>query len=118
MLVGDRPISRKPKGNVLSSCGTSSYLNGLDAMALTEKQQKVQVCENNLVRKIMGIKRFAKRRVDDTREEIGVKESLKKKLSRSRLAWAGHVVRMGDEKLAKSADAQKVEGRKRRGSPK
>ena len=54
-----------------------------------------------------------------TREgRLGVKESFKKKLSRSRLAWAGHVVRMGDEQLAKSADAQKVEGRKRRGSPK
>ena len=71
-LVGDRPISRKAKGNVLSSCGTSSYLNGLEAMALTEKQQeKVQVCENNLVRKIMEVKGFDKRRVDDTRGEVG-----------------------------------------------
>ena len=31
---------------------------------------------------------------------VGVKESFKKKLVRSRLTWAGHVERMGDEKLA------------------
>ena len=30
---------------------------------------------------------------------------------RSRLKWAGYVERMGDEKLAKRSDAQKVEGK-------
>ena len=35
-MVGDRRISRKRKGNVLSSCVTP---------ALTEKQQKVQICK-------------------------------------------------------------------------
>ena len=34
------------------------------------------------------------------------------KLVRSRLNWAGHVERMGDEKLAKKADVQKVEGKR------
>ena len=48
--------------------------------------------------------------------KIGVKESVKKILARSTLA--GHVERMGDEKLAKRADAQKVEGKWRRGRPK
>ena len=37
--------------------------------------------------------------------EVGVKESFKKKLVRSRLKRAGHVERMGDEKLEKRADA-------------
>ena len=32
---------------------------------------------------------------------------------KSRLTWADHVERMGDEKLAKRADAQKVEGMRR-----
>ena len=39
--MGDRRISRKLKGNVLSS-----YMNALETMGLIEKQQeKVQVCE-------------------------------------------------------------------------
>ena len=46
--------------------------------------------------------------------EVGVKESAKKKLARSRLIWAE---RMGDEKLAKRADSQKVKGKRRRGRP-
>ena len=45
-VMGDRRILRGPKGNVLSSCVTPAYMNALETMALTEKQQeKVQVCE-------------------------------------------------------------------------
>ena len=47
-----------------------------------------------------------------------MKESFKKKLVRSGLKWTGLVERTGDEKLAKGADAQKVEGKRRRGRPK
>ena len=50
--------------------------------------------------------------------EVGVKESLKKKLVRSGLTWAGDMERMGDEKRAKRADAQNMEGKMRRGRPK
>ena len=39
--MGERHISRKRKGNVLSS-----YINALEKMALTENQQdKVEVCK-------------------------------------------------------------------------
>ena len=45
-VMGDIRISRKRKGNMLSSCVTPAYMNGLETMAQTEKQQdKVQVCE-------------------------------------------------------------------------
>ena len=47
-VIGDRRISRKRKGNVLNSCVTPAYINALETMALTEKQQeKVQVCEKH-----------------------------------------------------------------------
>ena len=39
-------ISRKRKRNVFSLCVTSAYMNALETMALTEKQQKkIQVSE-------------------------------------------------------------------------
>ena len=45
-VMGDRRISRKRKGNVLSSCVTPACVNALETIALTEKQkEKVQVCE-------------------------------------------------------------------------
>ena len=42
---GRSTVSCKRKGNVLSSCVTPKYMNALETMALTEKQQKVKVCE-------------------------------------------------------------------------
>ena len=56
------------------------------------------------------MKRADKRRLDELREEVGVKDSFRKKLVRRRMKWAGHMERMGHDELAKRADAQKVEG--------
>ena len=39
-VMGDGHISRKQKGNVLSSCITSACLYGQENMVMTEKQQK------------------------------------------------------------------------------
>ena len=108
-VMGDSWISCKRKGMVLTSYITTAFVYGLETKALTERQQKVQVCENNWIRRIVAVNRVDKGRIDELTEEVGVKESFKKKLVRSRLKWAGHVERMGDEKLAKRADAQKVE---------
>ena len=38
MVKGDRHMSNKRKGNVLSWCVTPVYMNALETMALTEKQ--------------------------------------------------------------------------------
>ena len=115
VVLGDRPNSCKRKGNVLSSCVTPTYMNeleGRDATTLTEKQEeKVQVCETvhectrddgtNIEtrlrfeeekkpgRRIVGVKRADKRRMDELRVEVGVKEHFQKKLA-SCVTWAGH----------------------------
>ena len=50
-------------------------------MAMMEKQQrKVQVCENNLERRIAGVKRVDKGRTEELREETGGKEGFTRKL--------------------------------------
>ena len=38
----------------------------------------------------MGVKRADKRRMDELRVEIGVRDSFKTKLAESRLKWVGH----------------------------
>ena len=53
-----------------------TYMYALETMALIEKQQKVQVCENDLVRRIMTVKAADKRRMDELRVEIGVYEEI------------------------------------------
>ena len=58
---------------------------------MTEQQlEKLQVCENKCVKRIAGVKRIDKRRMEELREEVGVKETLTRKLVRCRLKWAGN----------------------------
>ena len=101
-VMGDRHISRKLKRKVFNSCITQAYQYGLETMAMIEKQQeRLQVGENNWVRRIAGVKRIDKRRMEELREEVGLKESFTKKLVMSRLRWAGHVERMEGVRLTK-----------------
>ena len=75
--VTDRKISRKFKGKVLMWCVTPAYLYSLEMVALTERQQqRLQVCETNCFRRVAGVKRVDRRRMDELREEIGVQISL------------------------------------------
>ena len=109
-MMGNERLSRKRIGKVHISCVTPAYMYGFETMALTEEQQeKVQFCENNWIRRIVGVNRADKRRLDELRVDVGVKETVKKKLASSRLKWAGHVENIADEKLTKRGDAQKVE---------
>ena len=72
--MGDRHISGKLKGKVLNSCTTPVYLYGLETMAMTEKQQeRLELYENNWVGRIAGVKRIDKRRMEELREEAGVR---------------------------------------------
>ena len=58
---------------------------------------------------MMGLERADKRRMDELRVEVGVKESFTRKLVRRRFKRPSQVERMGGEKLAKRPDAQKLE---------
>ena len=114
----DRNISKKLKGKVLITCVTPAYLYGV-TVALTEKQQqqKLQVCENNWVRRITRTKRVDRRRIKDLRKDVGMQCNLTGRLVRSRIRWAGHLVRMDASKLAKRAEVEKYQGRRKRGRP-
>ena len=72
-----------------------------DTLVLTElQQQRLQVCENNWVRKIARVTRADMRRMVELREETGVQRSLTERLVRSRIQWAE---RMADDRLPKRA---------------
>ena len=65
----------------------------------------------NWVRRIVGVKREDKWRLEEVREEAG--ESFRRKPGRSRLKWAGHVEQMEERWLLKRADALRAEGRRK-----
>ena len=104
-VMSDRHISKKLKGKVLGACVTTAKLYGLETLPVSEKQQhRLQVCENNWVRRIAGVKRVDRRRMDELREEVGIQKCLMGRLVKSRLKWAGHVVeRMKEDQLPRMA---------------
>ena len=117
-VMADRRISNRLKGKVMSTCVTPACLYGTETLALTElQQQRLQVCENNWVRKIARVTRADRRRMVELREETGVQRSLTERLVRSRLQWAGHVERMADDRLPKRVAELREQGRRRRGRP-
>ena len=59
-MVADKRISHIRKGNMLPS------------------KEKVEVCENMLIRIIVGARRPDKRKMDELRVEVYVKEGFKK----------------------------------------
>ena len=112
--MADRRISKRLKVKLTSTCVTPACLYGTETLAMTElQQQKLQVCENNWVRKIARVTRAHKRRMVELREETGVQRSLTERLVRSRLHWAGHVERMADDRLPKRAEELREQGRGR-----
>ena len=117
-VMVDGKISRKLKGKVLDSCVVPANTYGLDTLALSElHQHKLQVCENNWIRRIAGVKRVERRRMKDLREEVGTKACIVGKIVKSRMKWAGHMVRMKDDKLPKRSETKKPEGFRKRGRP-
>ena len=117
-VLVDRKNSRKLKGKVLDSCVVPASTYGLETLALSElHQHKLQVCENNWIRRIAGVKRVERRRMQDVREEVGTKACIVGKIVKSRMKWAGHVVRMKDDKLPKRSEKKKQEGFRKRGRP-
>ena len=53
----------------------------------------------------------------DLREEVGTKACIVGKIVKSRMKWAGHMVRMKDDKLPKRSDIKKQEVFRKRGRP-
>ena len=53
----------------------------------------------------------------DLREEVGTKACTVCKIVKSRMKWAGHMVRMNYDKLPKRSETKKQEGCRKRGRP-
>ena len=84
----DRKIPRKLKGKVLDSCVVSANTYGLETLALSElHQHKVQVCDNNWIRRIARVRRVGRRRMKDLREEVGTKACIVGKIVKSRMKY-------------------------------
>ena len=115
-VMADQRIVKRLKDKVMSTCVTPACLYGTETLALTDvQQQRLQVCENNWVRKISKSNegRYAKN--GGVKGRDGSAEELYRETGGSRLRWAGHVERMADDRLANRAAYIREQGRRRRG---
>ena len=109
---------QKTKGKVLDSRVVSASAHDMETLALSEiHQHKLQVCENNWIRRIAGVTRVERRRMKDLREEVGTKACIVGKIVKSRMKWARHMVRMKYDKLPKRSETKKHDGCRKRGRP-
>ena len=114
----DRHISKKLKGKVLGACVIPAMVYGIETLPVSEKHQhRLQVCENNWVRRIAGVKRVDRRRMDELREEVGIQKCLMGRLVKNQLKWAGHVERMKEGRLPRMAYVHQQRGKRKRGRP-
>ena len=91
-IMWDRKLKKQLKGKVLEACVVPACIYGLGTLALTERQEeKIQIAENNWVRRIRKVTQEDRRKMKELREEIGMKKHLKMKVPGSRMRWAGHV---------------------------
>ena len=85
-------------------------LYGLETLPVSEKHQhRLRVCENNWVRRIAGVKRVDRRRMDELREEVGIQKCLMGRLVKSRLKWAGQVERTKEDGICSPGDGKEKE---------
>ena len=68
-VMADRRISKRLMGKDMSTCVTPACLNGTETLAMTELQpQRLQLCENNWIRKIARVTRADRRRMVQLRD--------------------------------------------------
>ena len=96
----DKNILKKLKRKVLRACVTQACLNlYLETVALTEQQQlQGWFC------RITQTKRVDERRMNDLRKYVMQQNSSTGRLVRSKVKWAGHMVRIDADILVKRVE--------------
>ena len=95
--MADRRISKRLKGKVVSTCVTRACLYGTETLAMTElQQQRLQVCENNWVRKIARVTRvYVQEKNGGVEARDRSAEEHDRETGEDHTTGAGHVERWG-----------------------
>ena len=90
-IMWDRKLNKLLKGKVLEACVVPACIYGLGTLAVTLRQEKMQIAENNWIQRMCKVTQEDKRKMKELREEIGMKKHIKMKVAGSRIRWAGHM---------------------------
>jgi hypothetical protein len=122
-LLKSRDLSRNTKLRIYKTIILPVVLYGCETWALTRQQEnRFRVFENKILRKIFGAKRDEEtgeyRRLHNQElEELFDSPSIIRVMKARRTRWAGHVARMGEERVARKILEGKPEGKRPLGRP-
>jgi hypothetical protein len=96
----------------------SSLLYGSETWRLTENKKRVEVTEMDALRRSSRISRKERIRNVTIRQQIGLEETIIKETEQNRLTWYGHVQRMAERRLPKTALKLMSKQKRAQGRPK
>ena len=117
-VVCDKRISARVKGKIYKTVVRPAMLYGLEAAALTKKQEaELEVAEMRMLRFSLGVTRMDKIRNKFVRGSAHVAR-FGNKVREARLRWFGHVQRREEDNIGRRMLMMEPPGRRRRGRPK
>ena len=73
-IMWDRKLTKQLKGKVLEACMVPTCIYDLETLTLKEiQEEKIQLAENNWIRRIFRVTQEDRRKMKELREEIGIK---------------------------------------------
>ena len=115
-MKGDLPLCLKQK--FFNQCILPIMIYGSQVWSLTEAQlKKLKICQRNMERSMIGIKRIDRIRNEVIRNATNV-DDVGKKLKLMKWDWAGHLIRYDDNRWSKFVtEWYPREGSRRPGRP-
>ena len=105
--------------NIYNALIKSSLLYGSETWRLTENnKRRVEATEMDVLRRSYRISRKDRIRNVTIRQQIGLEETIIKETEQNQLTWYGHVQRMAEVRLPKTALNWMPKQKKARGRPK
>ena len=113
-----KDISVSTKTRVYETLVLSLLLYNSETWALKEEsKRRLLVFEMGCLRRIVGVSRRDRMRNTDIRRKAGVEEDIVQKITKRRLRYFGHVVRMPQSRFPNMAFYGQVHGQRSRGRP-
>ena len=117
-VICDRRVAARVKGKVYKTVVRPAMLYGLEAVALTKRQEaELEVAELKMLRFSLGVTRMDRIRNEYIRGTAQVGR-FGDKVREARLRWFGHVHRREAEYIGRRMLKMEPPGRRRRGRPK
>ena len=122
-ILKSRIVSRKTKEQMYTTIIRPIVTYGGETWRLTKEQERrLLVFENGILRRIWGPvfdveEGTWRRRHNEELKQLSEVPLITNFLRSQRLRWAGHVARMGDDRMAKGVMFRKPQGRRPLGRP-